>query len=115
MEEKRVRLLSFNSIGGAGGREAGEPEVAAQHVLIRSVRVADKAAVEDGGGADGGGCIAVLPQARRPFGPAAVGAAPILYRSLVRYPDGADTDMLCRDFQLSSLPTPGSANTVETE
>ena len=63
---------------------------------------------------DGGGCIAVLPQARRPFGPAGA-AAPILYRSLVRYPDGADTDMLCKDFRLTGLPTPGSANSVEVE
>ena len=63
---------------------------------------------------DGGGCIAVLPQARRPFGPAGA-AAPVLYRSLVRFPDGADTDMLCKDFQLTGLPTPGSANTVEVE
>ena len=64
---------------------------------------------------DGGGCIAVLPQARRPFGPAGAAAPPVLYRSLVRFPDGADTDMLCKDFRLTGLPTPGSANSVEVE
>ena len=61
---------------------------------------------------DGGGCIAVLPQIRPSFRPGASESLP-LYRSLVRYPDGADTDNLCRDFRLSSLPTPGSANDVE--
>ncbi len=64
---------------------------------------------------DGGGCIAVLPQARRSFGPAGAAAPPVLYRSLVRFPDGADTDMLCKDFRLTGLPTPGSANSVEVE
>ena len=34
-------------------------------------------------------------------------------RSLVRFPDGADTDVLCEDFRLSSRPTPGTANIVE--
>jgi hypothetical protein len=62
---------------------------------------------------DGGGCIAVLPQVRPSFGPGGSISTPTLYRSLVRYPDGADTDNLCRDFRLSSLPTPGSANDVE--
>ena len=59
---------------------------------------------------DGGGCIAVVPT--RPFifvgqslQPA--GGSP---RSLVRVPDGADTDLLCRDFTLSENPTPGEAN-----
>ena len=64
---------------------------------------------------DGGGCIAVLPPLRPSFGPGGSMSAPTLYRSLVRYPDGRDTDNLCRDFRLSTLPTPGSANTFETE
>ena len=64
------------------------------------------------GDQDGGGCIAVLPQIRPSFRPGASESLP-LYRSLVRYPDGADTDNLCRDFRLSSLPTPGSTNGVE--
>ena len=63
---------------------------------------------------DGGGCIAVLPQVRPSFRPGASETLP-LYRSLVRIPDGRDTDNLCRDFSLSSLPTPGMANTVEVE
>ena len=33
-------------------------------------------------------------------------------RSLVRFPDGSDSDNLCRDFTLSALPTPGAPNTV---
>lgn len=64
---------------------------------------------------DGGGCIAVLPPLRPSFGPGGSISAPTLYRSLVRYPDGSDTDNLCRDFRLCSLPTPGMANTVEME
>ena len=32
---------------------------------------------------------------------------------LVRWPDGADTDMLCDDFRLAPRPTPGHPNTVE--
>ena len=64
---------------------------------------------------DGGGCIAVLPQLRPSFGPGGVVIPTALYRSLVRIPDGADTDNLCRDFSLSTLPTPGEANTAETE
>ena len=64
---------------------------------------------------DGGGCIAVLPQLRPSFGPGGVVIPTAIYRSLVRIPDGADTDNLCRDFSITSLPTPGEANTVETE
>jgi len=63
----------------------------------------------------GGGCIAVLPQLRPSFGPGGSISTPALYRSLVRIPDGADSDNLCRDFSLSTLPTPGMANTVEVE
>ena len=68
---------------------------------------------------DGGGCIAVLPPLRPSFGPLASpfggGLPGFPLRSLVRYPDGADTDNLCRDFRLSILSTPGYPNTVETE
>ena len=62
---------------------------------------------------DGGGCIAVLPPLRPSFGFGA--SVPTPFRSLVRYPDGADTDNLCRDFRLTGIPTPGEANSVETE
>ena len=58
----------------------------------------------------GGGCIAVAPApvpafllARRPE----LAPGP---RSLVRLPDGADTDNLCEDFRLSDQPTPGWKN-----
>ena len=62
------------------------------------------------GSQQGGGCIAVTPApvpawmlARRPE--LAPGA-----QSLVRLPDGADTDTLCEDFRISEQPTPGSKN-----
>jgi hypothetical protein len=58
----------------------------------------------------GGGCIAVAPApvpafllARRPE----LAPGP---QSLVRLPDGADTDTLCEDFRLSDQPTPGGKN-----
>ena len=60
----------------------------------------------------GGGCIAVAPApvpafllARRPE------LAPGL-QSLVRMPDGADSDNLCADFRLSGEPTPGWKNSL---
>jgi len=57
-----------------------------------------------------GGCIAVVPGMPR-FRP---GMMPVAMegpgQSLVRYPDGSDADMLCKDFSLSDTPTPGSAN-----
>lgn len=34
-------------------------------------------------------------------------------RSLVRFPDGADTDVLCEDFHLSEHPTPGLPNSLD--
>ena len=62
----------------------------------------------------GGGCQAVAPGpvpawllARNPE------LAKAAERSLIRWPDGADTDVLCEDFRLSSRPTPGEANRVE--
>ena len=62
----------------------------------------------------GGGCQAVAPGpvpawllARRPE---LANAAP---RSLVRFPDGADTDVLCEDFRLSEAPTPGQPNRLK--
>ena len=61
----------------------------------------------------GGGSIAVAPApvpafllARRPE----LAPGP---QSLVRLPDGADTDSLSDDFRLSSNPTPGGKNSVE--
>ena len=62
----------------------------------------------------GGGCQAVAPGpipawllARNPE------LAKAADRSLVRFPDGADTDVLCEDFRLSTQPTPGTANFCE--
>ncbi len=63
----------------------------------------------------GGGCIAVLPPIRPSFGRGGAIQPPTLYRSLVRYPDGEDKDMLCSDFRLTSIPTPGSQNSVAAE
>ena len=61
----------------------------------------------------GGGCIAVAPApvpafllARRPE----LAPGP---QSLVRLPDGADTDNLREDFRLSGQPTPGGENRLE--
>ena len=61
----------------------------------------------------GGGCIAVTPApvpafllARRPE----LAPGP---QSLVRLPDGSDTDNLCEDFRLSARPTPGEGNCLE--
>jgi len=58
----------------------------------------------------GGGCQAVAPApvpawmlSRRPE----LAPGP---QSLVRFPDGTDTDVLCEDFRLSPHPTPGQAN-----
>ena len=62
----------------------------------------------------GGGCIAVAPGpvpawmlARNPE------LAKRRVQSLVRVPDGADTDNLCEDFRLSGFPTPGGKNRLE--
>ena len=59
----------------------------------------------------GGGCQAVAPG---PVSPWMLARNPELAkapaRSLVRFPDGADTDVLCEDFRLSEEPTPGKAN-----
>ena len=61
----------------------------------------------------GGGCQAVAP------GPVPVwmlARNPELAkgdRSLVRIPDGADSDVLCEDFRLSERPSPGMANRFE--
>jgi hypothetical protein len=62
----------------------------------------------------GGGCQAVAPSpvpawllARRPE------LANPADRSLIRFPDGADTDVLCEDFCLSEAPTPGQPNRLK--
>ena len=62
----------------------------------------------------GGGCQAVAPGpipawllARNPE------LAKVAPRSLIRFPDGADTDSLCEDFRLTDHPTPGTANVIE--
>ena len=62
----------------------------------------------------GGGCIAVTPA---PISPWMLARNPELAksvsRSLVRLPDGADTDNLCEDFRVSEQPTPGKKNSLE--
>ena len=66
------------------------------------------------GNQHGGGCQAVAPGpvpawllARNPE------LAKASNRSLIRFPDGADTDVLCEDFRLSEQPTPGLPNRME--
>lgn len=57
-----------------------------------------------------GGSIAVVPQAPR-WNPRMGGTAPVpTPKSLVRIPDGADSDRLSIDFQTSETLTPGTAN-----
>ena len=64
------------------------------------------------GDQQGGGCIAVVPQPVPAFLRARF---PDAARTvcLVRMPDGTDTDQLCADFSLSTLPTPGGPNRKE--
>ena len=65
-----------------------------------------------------GGCIAVAPSmgfGGRRGGPVTGEVnGPMIPvdngRSMARYPDGNDTDMLCTDFKASSNPTPGARN-----
>ena len=65
---------------------------------------------------DGGGCIAVVPRAMSPFQlarmPRGTVAPPVC---IVRWPDGADADQLCKDFRQTIKPTPGSANVAEVQ
>jgi hypothetical protein len=65
------------------------------------------------GNQHGGGCQAVAPGpvpawmlARNPE------LAKTAERSLARFPDGADRDLLCEDFRLSDEPTPGAPNRI---
>lgn len=74
------------------------------------------------GDQDGGGCIAVVPRPQNQgfggfggFGgrqrfSATPAAGNTAGRSLVRIPDGTDSDNLCVDFRASDNPTPGEAN-----
>ena len=55
-----------------------------------------------------GGCQAVAPQARRPFG-RNMEPAPMPSQSLIRFPDGNDNDAMC-EIRISESPTPGSKN-----
>jgi hypothetical protein len=59
----------------------------------------------------GGGCIAVVPNVPRTFNPATppIGAT---NRSLLRLPDGSDTDSLCRDFRMQPATTLSTASAV---
>ena len=60
--------------------------------------IVDPAAAEGYQGTSGtgqGGCFA---------------PAPVLGRSDIRLPDGADTDSNCNDFSITNAPTPGAAN-----
>ena len=54
------------------------------------------------GDQDQGGCLAEVPASFFRSVPA-----------IVRFPDGADRDMLCADFSPSDYPTPGKANVKE--
>ena len=56
-----------------------------------------------------GGCLAVVPQMRRPFGRNAE-PTPTPVQSLIRFPDGNDNDALC-EIRISENPTPGNKNT----
>ena len=56
-----------------------------------------------------GGCLAVVPQVRRPYG-ANQGSTPVPTFSLIRFPDGNDKDALC-EIRNTENPTPGSKNT----
>ena len=62
----------------------------------------------------GGGCQAIAPSAIPAWllarNPELAKAAD---RSLIRFPDGADKDVLCEDFRLTAQPTPGAANVCE--
>ncbi|MBP5537650.1 MAG: lamin tail domain-containing protein [Bacteroidales bacterium] len=67
---------------------------------------------------DGGGCIAVVPSTRPQFVRPGMPVPPPEKgpgKSLVRFPDGKDADVLCKDFSITGLPTPGTANTVAVE
>lgn len=55
-----------------------------------------------------GGCQAVVPQMRRPFG-RNMEPAPMPSQSLIRFPDGKDNDAMC-EIRISESPTPGSQN-----
>ncbi len=67
-----------------------------------------------------GGCIAVAPSLfpfRAGFrtGSAAPAPDPDFKNSLIRFPDGADTDNLCNDFMETDTPTPGAPNVKKEE
>ena len=55
-----------------------------------------------------GGCLAVAPQMRMPYGRNAE-STPAPSQSLIRFPDGNDKDALC-EIRISENPTPGSEN-----
>ncbi|MBR5724594.1 MAG: lamin tail domain-containing protein [Bacteroidales bacterium] len=61
----------------------------------------------------GGGCQAVAPQPMPAWLLARNPNAKPQTVCLVRWPDGADTDNLCEDFRLASVPTPGKPNRAE--
>lgn len=64
------------------------------------------------GDQNGGGSIAVVPARPRAFGPRALQVV-VPAHSLVRIPDGEDTDNLSIDFKCSENPTPGLPNSLE--
>ncbi len=63
---------------------------------------------------DGGGCIAVVPRALSPFQlarmPKGTVQPPVC---IMRWPDGADADQLCKDFRQTAVATPGGPNRAE--
>ncbi|MBQ0043487.1 MAG: lamin tail domain-containing protein [Bacteroidales bacterium] len=64
------------------------------------------------GDQNGGGSIAVVPAPPRRFGPNAIQVT-VPAHSLVRIPDGEDTDNLSIDFKCIENPTPGLPNSLE--
>ena len=65
------------------------------------------------GDQQGGGCIAVVPRAMSPFMMTRNPNIPRTPVAIMRFPDGADTDQLCKDFRQATVPTPGAANKAE--
>ena len=65
------------------------------------------------GDQNGGGCIAVVPRAVSPFMLARNPNMPQPPVCIMRYPDGADADQLCKDFRQDNVPTPGGPNRAE--
>lgn len=99
-------------IGYLPSPKAGNIALYCGQVLIDGVTYGSKQSNSSGNGTicrpdiatlegdqDQGGCLAEVPQSFFHTVPA-----------IVRWPDGADRDMLCSDFSPTEIPTPGKAN-----